>query len=83
MNYDRSAEKAEAEQDGKKKKGGISIPENWPWEEAKKIFEKPDVTPADDVEVSRIVSSKLVVRNSANKELSRTSWNGQIQTSRV
>ena len=39
------------EEDGKKKKGGISIPEEWPWEEAKKIFEKPDVVPSDKVEV--------------------------------
>ena len=27
------------------------IPEEWPWEEAKKFFEHPDVTPAKDVEV--------------------------------
>lgn len=27
------------------------IPEEWPWEEAKSIFEKPDVLPADEVEV--------------------------------
>lgn len=48
----RSAAKEEAEE-GKKKKGGISVPEEWPWEEAKKIFEKPDVTPADEVDVRR------------------------------
>lgn len=29
----------------------MSIPEEWPWEEAKKIFEKPDVVPAEEVEV--------------------------------
>jgi hypothetical protein len=51
----RAAEKAEADEDGKKKKGGISIPDEWPWEEAKKVFEKPDVTPADELEVSWIV----------------------------
>ena len=34
-----------------KKKAGVTIPEEWPWEEAKKFFEKPDVTPADEVEV--------------------------------
>lgn len=45
------AAKEEAEDEGKKKKGGIQIPENWPWEEAKKFFLKPDVTPADEVEV--------------------------------
>ena len=26
------------------------MPDEWPWEEAKKLFEKPDVTPADQVE---------------------------------
>jgi len=45
------AAKEEAAEDGKKKKGGIIIPEEWPWEEAKKVFEKPDVTPADQIEV--------------------------------
>ncbi|CCM01169.1 uncharacterized protein FIBRA_03217 [Fibroporia radiculosa] len=45
------AAKEEAKEDGKKKKGGISIPEEWPWEEAKKVFEKPDVTPADQIDI--------------------------------
>ena len=39
------------DEDGKKKKGGIVIPEEWPWEEAKKFFEHPDVTPAKDIDV--------------------------------
>ncbi|EDR02356.1 uncharacterized protein LACBIDRAFT_254074 [Laccaria bicolor S238N-H82] len=30
---------------------GMQIPDEWPWEEAKKIFEKPDVLPADEVEL--------------------------------
>ncbi|KAJ6577189.1 PIN domain-like protein [Mycena capillaripes] len=34
-----------------KGKGGITVPEEWPWEEAKKVFEKPDVTPADEIEL--------------------------------
>jgi len=33
-------------------KGGMQLPEYWPWEEAKKVFMKPDVTPGDDLEVS-------------------------------
>ncbi len=37
---------------GKKKKGGIQIPEHWPWEEARKIFESPDVLSSDKIEVS-------------------------------
>lgn len=38
----------------KKKKaiGGMQLPEYWPWEEAKKLFLQPDVTPASEVEVS-------------------------------
>jgi len=27
------------------------MPEDWPWEEAKELFLKPDVTPADEVEL--------------------------------
>ncbi|KAF5311726.1 hypothetical protein D9611_009458 [Ephemerocybe angulata] len=34
-----------------KGKGGIQIPEEWPWEEAKKLFVKPDVVPADELEL--------------------------------
>ena len=51
----RQAEKedkaADGEEGGKKKKGGIQVPEEWPWQEAKKLFEKPDVLPASEVEV--------------------------------
>jgi flap endonuclease-1 len=45
--------KASLAKKGKKKKGkgGIMFPEEWPWEQAKKIFEKPDVLPADEIEV--------------------------------
>jgi flap endonuclease-1 len=31
--------------------GGIKVPEDWPWEEAKKLFEQPDVVPADQLEL--------------------------------
>ena len=34
----------------------MQIPEEWPWEEAKKLFENPDVTPAEQVDVSVCVS---------------------------
>ncbi|KJA17991.1 hypothetical protein HYPSUDRAFT_169773 [Hypholoma sublateritium FD-334 SS-4] len=34
-----------------KRAGGIVVPEDWPWEEAKQIFEHPDVLPADQVEL--------------------------------
>ena len=44
-------DREETTEDGKKKKGGIQIPEQWPWKEAKAIFEKPDVVPADELEV--------------------------------
>ena len=39
-------------EEGKKKRGGMQIPEEWPWEEAKKLFENPDVTPAEQIDVS-------------------------------
>ncbi|OAX41669.1 PIN domain-like protein [Rhizopogon vinicolor AM-OR11-026] len=42
---------ADAEDGAKKKKGGIQVPEEWPWEEAKKLFEHPDVLPASEVEL--------------------------------
>lgn len=35
--------------------GGVQVPEQWLWEEAKKLFEHPDVTPADQIEVSSYV----------------------------
>jgi len=41
----------EEEGSSKKAKGGIHIPDYWPWEEAKKIFEKPDVVPSHEVEL--------------------------------
>lgn len=47
----------EAEKKPKKKlkaKGGVQIPEHWPWEEAKKLFENPDVLPADQLEVRHL-----------------------------
>ncbi|KAH8108680.1 PIN domain-like protein [Phellopilus nigrolimitatus] len=48
---EKSAAKEDTGEEGKKKKGGVSVPEEWPWEEAKKVFEKPDVLPADEVEL--------------------------------
>ncbi|KAI0250985.1 PIN domain-like protein [Lactifluus subvellereus] len=51
---EKQAEKEEAaadKEDGKKRKGGVQVPAEWPWEEAKKIFEQPDVTPADQIEL--------------------------------
>ena len=47
----RVAEKEEAADEGKKKKGGVHIPDEWPFEAAKELFMKPDVTPADELEV--------------------------------
>jgi len=51
---EKQAEKEEAaadKDDGKKKRGGIQVPSEWPWEEAKKVFEQPDVTPSDQIEL--------------------------------
>ncbi|KAG8899015.1 Elongation of fatty acids protein 2 [Tulasnella sp. 408] len=48
-----SPKKASAASKPKPKgKGGISVPEYWPWEEAKELFLKPDVTPADQLELN-------------------------------
>ena len=51
LTFSRAAEKEEAAEEGKKKKGGIQIPEEWPWEAAKELFKKPDVTPADELDL--------------------------------
>ncbi|KAI6014825.1 PIN domain-like protein [Pisolithus microcarpus] len=48
---EREEKDADAEEGAKKKKGGIHIPEDWPWEDAKKLFESPDVIPASEVEL--------------------------------
>ena len=58
-NGNRQAEKEEAaadKEDGKKRKGGVHVPEEWPWQEAKKVFAEPDVTPADQIQVRRLCS---------------------------
>ena len=55
-----SKEDAESET---KKKGGVHVPEYWPWQEAKKLFEKPDVLPAEEVEVRAIFLIETVVLN--------------------
>lgn len=43
--------------------GGVHVPDNWMWEEAKKLFQKPDVTPASEIEVSFVVSLYCFVIN--------------------
>jgi hypothetical protein len=48
------APEKKASKKGKKRKGGVMIPDEWPWEEAKKIFVNPDVLPADEVEVNMV-----------------------------
>ncbi|TFY54521.1 hypothetical protein EVG20_g9670 [Dentipellis fragilis] len=48
---EKQAAKEETAEDSKKKKGGVQVPEEWPWEQAKRIFEKPDVVPADELEL--------------------------------
>ncbi|EJC98853.1 PIN domain-like protein [Fomitiporia mediterranea MF3/22] len=48
---EKTAAKEEAAEEGKKKKGGIQVPDEWPWEEAKKVFEQPDVIPAEKVDL--------------------------------
>lgn len=59
----RQAEKeekaADAEDGAKKKKGGVQVPEEWPWEEAKKLFQNPDVLPSSEVEVPFFLHTSL------------------------
>ena len=63
----RQAEKeekmADAEDGAKKKKGGVQVPEEWPWEEAKKLFQNPDVLPSSEVEVLFCFRINLVTVN--------------------
>lgn len=77
----------EPEEDAPKKKpkkgkgkgsGGIKIPEEWPWEEAKKLFEKPDVIPAEEVEVG---TSAFHNKNPPEVGLNISSSNGRTLTS--
>jgi flap endonuclease-1 len=58
INGIRQAEKEEAaadKEDGKKRKGGVHVPDEWPWQEAKKVFAEPDVTPADQIQVRKSI----------------------------
>ncbi|KAG9099417.1 Elongation of fatty acids protein 2 [Ceratobasidium sp. UAMH 11750] len=57
---DSAAKKEKTEKEGDEalkkpapvRRGGIHVPEYYPWEEAKKLFLKPDVTPADQIELT-------------------------------
>lgn len=60
-----------------KRAGGIAVPEDWPWEEAKQIFEHPDVLPADQVEVHFIIA--LFPQN-CFIDCPSISWNGRTLT---
>ena len=59
----RAVERDEHVEEGKKKKGGVTVPEYWPWEEAKKVFQKPDVMPADEIEVGHLISNSFIDRH--------------------
>ncbi|KAH8817817.1 PIN domain-like protein [Flagelloscypha sp. PMI_526] len=52
VDMDAKPKKAKKKGKGKGKgKGGMSVPEDWPWEAAKELFLRPDVTPADELEL--------------------------------
>ncbi|KZO93591.1 PIN domain-like protein [Calocera viscosa TUFC12733] len=34
-----------------KKKGGVQVPDDWPWQKAKELFIHPDVTPASELTI--------------------------------
>ena len=45
-----SAIEAIKEKDSKAKKEKQTIPDDWPWEEARELFKHPDVTPSSEVD---------------------------------
>jgi hypothetical protein len=82
-------EKAKSTAKGKGKskgkgKGGVMMPDEWPWEDAKKIFETPDVLPADEVEVSPCGSTEdfCLIVLVAGVEQPRCRWFGPIFSNR-
>jgi hypothetical protein len=79
--------KSTAKSKGKSKgkgKGGVMMPDEWPWEDAKKIFETPDVLPADEVEVSSCRSTEdfCLIVLVAGVEQPRCRWFGPILSNR-
>lgn len=80
-------EKAKSTSKGKGKgkgKGGIMMPDEWPWEDAKKIFEKPDVLPADAVEVSpcRSIQGFYLMISVVGVEQPRRRWSCSVPSNR-
>jgi flap endonuclease-1 len=41
------------DKDSKAKKEKQTVPDEWPWQEARELFKHPDVTPSDQVDVCR------------------------------
>jgi hypothetical protein len=75
----------------KKKKvtsSGMQIPEHWPWEEAKKLFIKPDVVKGEELEVGvcRVASSlvpmntPLIQRSSGKRQIQKVSSSSCAET---
>lgn len=46
---------------------GMQIPEYWPWEEAKKLFLKPDVVKCEDMEVRPPHCASLLIEHMADE----------------
>ena len=44
------------------RKGKNPPPEDWPWEAAKELFKKPDVTAADQIDVSQASLHRSIIR---------------------
>ena len=58
----RESEVAEGRMKLSKGRGKIDVPVDWPWQETKELFMKPDVTASKDVEVStRRPASMLLI----------------------
>ena len=78
----------------KKKKvtsSGMQIPEHWPWEEAKKLFLKPDVVKGEELEVGasswlvgpQCTSETKLMRRSSGKHQIRRVWSSSCVGTRA
>lgn len=76
-------EEGEEAQTKKKRAGGIQVPEFWPYQEARKLFESPDVTDGKTVQVRRIflttsLNGKSLIRKSSYSFFAVTRASGAL-----
>jgi flap endonuclease-1 len=77
---DGEKEKKPPKPKAKGRKGGITMPEHWPWEEAKQLFVKPDVIPADEVEVfDYFIFHRIYITDASKLEWKDPDVDGLVQ----